>query len=175
MIVISSKSDKFFERHLPQTVFRSVPIRSVKSRLFLTVTPPSNHPHRDDTNYPKPLILLNFWTFRCLSLGCITRRKGIKKASCRNGTRLLVLLCFSGCQTLIRFVIFRTNVSVTRHTFCLFPLDGGLLVSAIYGAVWYTKSPIYIRIICQIYFSGGAFGQSLVRRSERIQPFLFRP
>jgi hypothetical protein len=30
----------------------------------------------------KPLKLLDFWTFRHLSLGCITRRKGIKKASC---------------------------------------------------------------------------------------------
>jgi hypothetical protein len=36
--MISSKSDKFFGRHLPQTVFRSVHLRSVKSRLFFTVT-----------------------------------------------------------------------------------------------------------------------------------------
>jgi hypothetical protein len=50
-----SKSDKFFGRHLPQTAFRSVHLRSVKSRLFFTVTSPSNHPHRDDTNYPQAL------------------------------------------------------------------------------------------------------------------------
>ena len=55
LIVISSKSDKFFERHLPWSAFRSVHLRSVKSRLFFTVTSSRTVTPRDDTNYPQAL------------------------------------------------------------------------------------------------------------------------
>ena len=53
--VISSKSDKFFERHLPWSAFRSVHLRSVKSRLFFTVTSSRPITPRDDTNYPQAI------------------------------------------------------------------------------------------------------------------------
>ena len=47
------------------------------------------------------------------------KTKGYKKASCRNGTRLLVLLCFSGCYWLSELVIFRLNEFVSRQVFLI--------------------------------------------------------
>ena len=98
----------------------SDPANPVSPLLWHHHEPPSSGRHQLSAS---PWNYGTFGTFRPFSLGCITRRKCIKKASCRNGTRLLVLLCFLGCQTLIRFVIFRLIVSVTRQLFRLFVLD----------------------------------------------------
>ena len=82
-----------------------VPSPSNPSNL-ITLSPWRHHRTATPRDFTKqsasPWNYGTFWMFRSFSLGCITRRKGIKKASCRNGTRLLVLLCFLGCQTLIR-------------------------------------------------------------------------
>ena len=87
LIVIPSKSYKFFGRQLPWSVFRfvrNVPsfvrhsIRqnsSFFSRDFL----PNHHLSGRRQTSAKPLIYGTFWTFRCLLPGCITRRKGTKK------------------------------------------------------------------------------------------------
>ena len=81
--------------------FRPHPIRQIPSLLHRDILT-NRHPSGRHQLSASPWNYGTFWTFQCLSLGCITRRKGIKKASCRNGTRLFVLLCFLGCQTLIR-------------------------------------------------------------------------
>ncbi len=117
LIVISSKSDKFFERRLPWSAFRSVHLQSVKSRLFFTLTSLRTVTHRDDTNYPQALdISGHSGRFGLFLLGIFTRRKDIKKphaVTFRHSTRLLVLLCFLGCQTLNKFVNFRHNEFVS--------------------------------------------------------------
>ena len=50
------------------------------------------------------------------------KTKGYKKASYRNGTRFDLKLCFSGCQALNDFVIFKLIVSVIEQFRELFPL-----------------------------------------------------
>ena len=95
MNVISSRNDKFTERHVEPEGYASSAFRSVKFRNVLFVTSPSNRHPRDVLFVPRiPVITGLSGSFHSQKLGKSTRRKGIKKASCRNGTRLLVLLCF---------------------------------------------------------------------------------
>ena len=75
-----SKSVKFFGRHLPQTVFRSVPIRSVKSRLFFTVTPSRTVTPRDDTNYPQALEITGLLDVSKSFTWVYYKTKGYKKS-----------------------------------------------------------------------------------------------
>ena len=86
LIVISSKSIKFFERHLPGRLFvPSPPIRhfsSFSSRDFLLEPSLSRDDFRSVLILSNPLIYAEFRTFQHLSFGCITRRKDIEKASC---------------------------------------------------------------------------------------------
>ena len=98
---------------VPSTSDPSNPVSFSPWRHHRTVTP------RDFTKQSaSPWNYWTFGTFRSFSLGCITRRKGIKKASCCDvchSTRLLVLLCFSGCQTLGGNVTFDHILSVKRQ------------------------------------------------------------
>ena len=107
-----------------------VPSPSNPSNL-ITLSPWRHHRTATPRDFTKqsasPWNYGTFWMFRSFSLGCITRRKGIKKASCRNGTRLLVLLCFLGCQTLIRgcnfwshFECHATDSEIIRTRLCCY-------------------------------------------------------
>ena len=86
LIVISSKSDTFFERHLPGRLFvPSPPIRhfpSFSSRDIHHELSSNRDNFRSVLIPSNPLIYAEFGTFRHLLLGCITRRKDIEKASC---------------------------------------------------------------------------------------------
>lgn len=81
LIVISSKSDKFFERHLPWSAFRSVHLRSVKSHHSFTVTSPSNHPSSGlHLTIRKPLKLRDFWDVSMSFSWVYYKTKGYKKS-----------------------------------------------------------------------------------------------
>ena len=122
MIVISSKSDKFFERHLPWSVFRSVPIRSVKSHHSFAVTSPSNHrPSGLHLTIRKPLKLRDFWDVSMSFSWVYYKTKGYKKkASCRNGTRLLSFAIFRSARRSNQLVI-PTLIDVVTEQMCIIP------------------------------------------------------
>ena len=89
LIVFSSKSDSFIERHLPGRLFVPSPtihhLTSYHLRDFQVE--PSSMRGNITIRHPlsNPLIYGTFRTFRNLSIGCITRRQDIEKASYHDG------------------------------------------------------------------------------------------
>lgn len=126
--MISSESDKFFERNLPWSTFRSVHLRSIKARPFFTVTFLTNR-HPGTTPTIRKLLKYGiFWTFRWHSLGCITRRNDIKQALqlqrfCSHKVCLVYVVLGASVHHVVSFiksVILTIKRLVTGHSILCF-------------------------------------------------------